>query len=170
MHIGHAIQENWFMPLAFGISAVDFTLARALPWSPPRPLEIGLILDFAVLLPLLYAVCYRRRGRVALIRAAALTCFGIWLAGRVIPPAHQELLAHLSPLRYVGMAVLLLIELRLAIAIYKAAFAAKPDEVQRTLAAAKHAGAPSWVIRVMAWEASLWRKAWDRMQLWLSRT
>ena len=170
MHIRPAMKENWFVPLALGIAGADFALARALPWSSARPLEIGLILDFAVLLPLLYAICYRRRGRVALTRAAALTCLGIWLAGRVIPPAHQELLAYLSPLRYAGMAVLLLIELRLAIAIYKAAFAAKPDEVQRTLAAAKHAGVPSWVIRVMAWEASLWRKAWDRMQLWLGRT
>jgi len=86
-------------------------LARTVPWRPARPLEVGVILDLAVLVPVLYGICYRRRGRAAWVRAAALACLGIWLAGRVIPAAHHELLDHLSPLRYAGMAVLSLVEL-----------------------------------------------------------
>ena len=170
MNIRDTVQGHWFIPLAIGIAVVDLTIARTLPWSPARPIEAGVILDFAVLLPILYAICYRRRGHVALARAAAITCLGIWLAGRVIPASHHELLAHLSPLRYAGMAVLFLIELRLAIAIYRAAFSARPGEAQRTLAAAEQAGAPRWVIQLMAWEASLWRKSWDRLQLWFGRS
>ena len=74
---------------------------------------------------------------------------------------HHDLINHLRPLRYLGMVVLFLIELRFAIAIYRAAFASSPAETQRTLAAAEQAGVPQWVARLMAWEAGLWRRAWQ---------
>ena len=163
------LQAHWFMPVAFAVAAADFVLARMTDWHPARPLEAGVILDFALLLPILYGICYRRRGRAAWVRAAALACLGIWLAGRVVPAAHQELLGNLRPLRYAGMAVLFLAELRLAVAIYRAAFSSQPEETRRTLAAAEQAGVPRWVTRLMAWEASLWRRAWHRVQRWVHR-
>jgi hypothetical protein len=166
MKLKTALTGHWFLPLALAIITADFALAHAVEWRPARPLEAGVLLDVAVLVPVLYALCYRRRGRAAWIRAGALACLGIWLAGRIIPAAHQDLLAHLGPLRYAGMAVLFLIELRLAIAIYRAAFSDQPEQAQRTLAAAEHAGVPRWVTRLMAWEASLWRRAWQRMRRW----
>jgi hypothetical protein len=163
------LQDHWFMPLALAIVLADLVLARAIEWRPARPLEAGVILDLAVLLPLLYAVCYRRRGRAAWVRAAALACLGIWLAGRVLPLSHHELLTHLSPLRYAGMAVLFLVELRLAIAIYRTAFSTQPEQTQRTLEAAEKAGVPRWVTRLMSWEAALWRRAWHLVQRWIRR-
>ena len=169
MKLKSTLQGHWFLPLALAIAVADLMLARTVPWRPARPLEVGVILDLAVLVPVLYGICYRRRGRAAWVRAAALACLGIWLAGRVIPAAHHELLDHLSPLRYAGMAVLFLVELRLAIAIYRAAFSAQPEQTQRTLAAAEQAGVPRWVPRLMAWEAALWRRAWHQMQRWAGR-
>jgi hypothetical protein len=169
MKLKTALTGHWFLPLALAIITADFALAHAVEWRPARPLEAGVLLDVAVLVPVLYALCYRRRGRAAWIRAGALACLGIWLAGRIIPAAHQDLLAHLGPLRYAGMAVLFLIELRLAIAIYRAAFSDQPEQTQRTLAAAEQAGVPRWVTRLMAWEASLWRCAWQRVRRWGGR-
>jgi hypothetical protein len=67
------------------------------------------------------------------------------------------------------MVVLFLVELRLAIAIYRAAFTAQPEEAQRTLEAAQEAGVPRWVTRLMAWEARLWQRAWCVVQQWLRR-
>ena len=157
----NSLQAHWFMPLALAIVIADSILARSVQWQPARPLETGVILDMAVLLPILYAICYRRRGRAARARAAALACLGIWIAGNVIPVARHDLISHLSPLRYLGTAVLFLVELRLAIAIYRAAFASNPSETQRTLAAAEQAGVPQWDTRLMAWEAGLWRRAWQ---------
>lgn len=169
LRLRNPLQAHWFLPLALAIAASDFILARTVGWHPARPLEIGVILDFAVVLPILYAICYRRRGRAAWLRAAALACLGIWLAGRVIPAAHHELLRYLSPFRYAGMAVLFLVELRLAIAIYRAAFSDRPDDARNALAAAEQAGVPGWVTRLMAWEASLWRRAWHQVQRWSGR-
>ena len=169
MKLKNAVQAHWFLPLAFAIAGADFALARTVSWSPARPLEAGVLLDLAVLVPVLYGLCYRRRGRAAWMRAAALACLGIWLAGRVIPAAHHDLLNHLGPLRYAGMAVLFLIELRLAVAIYRAAFSAQPEHTERSLAAAEQAGVPRWVIRLMAWEATVWRRAWHGMQRWIGR-
>ena len=155
------LQTHWFMPLALIVVVADSILARAVPWQPARPLEIGVILDMAGLLPILYGICYRRRGRAAWVRAAALACLGIWIASQVMTVGHHDLINHLRPLRYLGMVVLFLIELRFAIAIYRAAFASSPAETQRTLAAAEQAGVPQWVARLMAWEAGLWRRAWQ---------
>ena len=163
------LQGHWFLPLALAIAAADFVLARTVQWRPARPLEAGVILDLAVLIPVLYGICYRRRGRAAWVRAAALACLGIWLAGRVIPALHNDLLDYLSPLRYAGMAVLFLVELRLALAIYRAAFSSPPEQTQRTLAAAEQAGVPRWVTRLMAWEAGLWRRVWHWVQGWSAR-
>jgi hypothetical protein len=98
-----------------------------------------------------------------------LACLGIWLAGHVIPVARQDLVGHLSPFRYAGIAVLFLMELRLAVAIYRAAFSSQPGETERSLAAARQAGVPQWVTRIMAWEASLWRRAWQLVQRFAGR-
>lgn len=164
-----SFQAHWFLPLALAIVAADTVLARSTYWRPTELLEAGVIFDLAVLVPLLYGICYRHRGRATWIRAAALSCLGIWLAGHVIPAHHHDILNDLSPLRYVGLAVLLLVELRLAIAIYRAAFSAKPGEAERSMAAASQAGVPPWVTRLMAWEAALWRRAWDWIQRLVGR-
>jgi hypothetical protein len=169
LRLKSVFQSHWFLPLAIAIAVADFVLAHSAQWQPAGPLEAGVLLDFAVLMPVLYGICYRRRGLAAWVRAAALACLGIWVAGRVIPAARHDLITHLGPLRYAGMAVLFLVEVRLAIAIYRAAFSSNPNQTERTMAAAHQAGAPRWVTRLMAWEASLWRRAWQQLQRWARR-
>ncbi len=66
--------------------------------------------------------------------------------------------------------MLLVIELKLAVMIFRAAFRRDSQATSAVLIAAKDAGMPEWVARLMAWEASLWRKAWDAVRRMAGRS
>ncbi|MFX8141364.1 hypothetical protein ABTK98_19625, partial [Acinetobacter baumannii] len=71
-----------------------------------RLLEAGLLFDLAVLVPALYWLAYRQRQQRIGARVLALACVGIWLAQQLVPEAERDLLNHVEPLRYAGIAVL----------------------------------------------------------------
>ncbi|MEJ6006952.1 hypothetical protein WG899_15475 [Paucibacter sp. AS339] len=128
-------------------------------WSNYRPVEAALLLDFVLVVPLLYVWCYRHKGKAAVIQAIALACFAIWATGKAIPEQHQQLLPSLTWLRYVGLAGLLLLEIKLGVEVYKAVvFSGQSQEAAR--ARFQSEGMPPWLARFMAMEAALWRKAW----------
>ena len=164
-----SLQAHWFLPFAFAIVGADSILVRTFEWQPALPLETGVIMDMAVLLPILYGICYRRRGRAVWIRAVALACLGIWVGGHVIPLARHDIINHLAPLRYGGTAVLIFMEARLTFALYRAVFSSTPEHMRQTLTASEQAGVPQWVARLMAMEARLWRRAWQWAQNWVRR-
>jgi len=86
---------------------------------------------------------------------------GVWVAGHTVPDEHHHILTTVGFVRYVGLSVLLAIEIKLVLAIYRAAFGRDNNAESAARAMAKDTGMPEWVSRLMAWEASMWRKAWD---------
>ena len=156
-----ALQAHWFLPVAVLVAGGDLALAIVDSWSDPELLEAAILFDLAILLPALYWWCYRKRGWATLLKATALSCLGIWVAGHIVPDQHHDLISTVGFARYIGLAVLLVIELKLVVAIYRAAFSKAGSN--DALAAAKDAGMP-------AWEASLWRRGWESVRRLVKRS
>ncbi|MEN1930215.1 hypothetical protein WCE37_14665 [Luteimonas sp. MJ250] len=165
-----SIRAHWFVLAAAVVLIGDIALASLDSWSDPQLLEAGILFDLSVVIPALYLWCYRSRGKAAIVRAIALSCLGIWVAGHVVPNEHHQVLSAVGFIRYVGLAVLVVIELKLAVMIFRAAFRRDIEAAPTVLATAKDAGMPEWAARLMAWEASLWRKAWDAIRRMAGRS
>lgn len=161
------LKTHWFLPVVVLVAGGDLALALIDSWSDPALLEAGILFDLAIVLPALYWWCYRQRGRTALLKAVALSCLGIWVACHIVPDQHHGLISTVGFARYIGLAVLLVIELKLVVTIYRAAFSRAG--ANHALAAAKDAGMPEWAARLMAWEASLWRRGWEWVQRLVQR-
>ena len=165
-----SIRAHWFLLAAAAVITSDLVAASLDSWSNPRLLEAGILFDLSVVVPALYLWCYRSRGKVAVVRAVALSCLGIWIAGHIVPNEHHQVLSTVGFVRYIGLAVLIVIELKLVLMIFRAAFRRDNDAAPTVLATAKDAGMPEWAARLMAWEASLWRKAWDAVRRLIGRS
>jgi hypothetical protein len=112
----------------------------------------------AVPVLLLYVLCYRNkvaRGQLVL-RAVALACLGIYAATYLVPEPVQAILPQLGVLRIAGLAVLMLIELRLLIAAIRIVWG-RDGSVEQVQAAS---GAPAWIARLMVMEARFWKRLW----------
>ena len=70
------------------------------------------------------------------------------------------MLGTLGILRYVGLMGLALLELKLAVSVYRAVVVSGQSAAQAEQQLTS-AGTPAWVARLMALEASLWRKLWE---------
>lgn len=153
------LSKNWFLPVAAAIAAGDLSSVYFGGWSSSRLLEAALLFDFVVVVPLLYLWCYRAKGKAAIVQAVALACFAIWATGKVVPAEHRNFLDSISWIRYVGLAGLLALEIKLGIVVYKAVVF---SELSKGEAQAKFEseGIPPWLARFMAFEAALWRKVW----------
>lgn len=158
------INQHWFYLVAVVMIAGEWILVRTDSWRMPLLIEAGVIGDLAIILPILYFVCYRQKGKSAIVRALALSCSAIWVCGYIIPQAHHHLLTSLSWLRYLGMAAVILFELRLMILLYRSVF--KSDESAEQIAAKIVSGndMPLWLARLISWEAAFWRKTWQLLK------
>jgi hypothetical protein len=153
------VRRHWFFLVAPLVLAADVYVAFRERGEIDRFIEAGLLLDLAVLIPCLYWFCYRGRGRKAAIQAAALCCLGIWAALKLVPEAQHRLLDYVAPLRYLGIAVLVWLELAVVVAIYRTAF--KGGSAEEVAAQAQErADLPPWAARILAREALFWRSAW----------
>jgi hypothetical protein len=164
------IRMHWFVAAAAAVASADFTAISTDNWSNPNLLEAGLLFDLSVVIPVLYLWCYRARGKAAILRALALSCSGIWVAGHVVPNEYHHILSLVGFVRYIGLAVLLVVEIKLAVMIYRAIFRGEGDAEMAASKAAEDAGLPAWVARLMALEASLWRKAWHAVKRLFNRS
>jgi hypothetical protein len=164
-----SFRTHWFFLAAAIVAISDLTIAALDSWSNPALLEAGILIDLSIVIPALYLWCYRSRGKAAVLRAVALICLGIWVAGHVVPSEHHHILSTVGFVRYIGLGVLLVIEFKLAVIIFRAAFRRDQRAAPSVLTVAKDAGMPEWAARLMAWEASLWRKAWDSVRSMIGR-
>ena len=152
---GSGIGGNWLLPLAAAVVAVDVVVAQAGPMT--RAVEAGLLLDLVVLLPCFYLFSAGRKAKAGLVRAVGLACLGIWVATKLIPVPDRMLLVYIAPLRYVGLVVLVLLELAVARLIYKTV-TSSGSPTAAAQRASTESGMPLWVARLIAWEMSIWSK------------
>jgi len=161
-----SLRTHWFFLAAPLILAVNLYAALSSRGDISPLIEFGLLFDLAVLVPCLYWLCYRAQGRKAIIKAAALACLGIWIALKLVPEEEQWLLGYVAPLRYVGLAALIWLEVVVMVAIYRSVF--KGNGVEDT--AAKVApDMPPWMVRLLAMEAAFWAKVWRTVKQWFGR-
>lgn len=155
-------KDHWFWPLAFAVCAVNVLVLLLDGWKSPQIKEVGILFDFAVLIPTSYLICYWRNGKRALIKATALACLGIWAAGHLVPNEYHAILNEVGFLRYIGLAVLIVMQLRIGIEIFRLAFRSEShaDSDSAVKRKAEEEGIPPWVANLMAWESRMWRKAW----------
>ncbi len=154
------LRENWFVPAAAIALLINSTAVYLDQWSSPELLEAGLLFDFAILLPVLYLICYRSEGKRSVVRAIALACLGIWALGHVVPEANQSLLEDLQFIRYLGLGVLVLLQVKLIVAIFRATTGASASAKHEASKLADETGTPPWVRKLLAWEAAVWIKVW----------
>jgi len=160
----NTLRSNWFFIAAPIILVADATGIYVDRWETPRPLEAALIFDIAVLIPLLYFVCYRAQGKAAIVRAVALACLGIWALGHVVPDANHFLLEKIKYLRYVGILVLTYFEIRLLMFIFESIFNADATQSDSISKITKETGLPKWAAKLVVWEAAFWSKIWKKLQ------
>ncbi|WP_298581447.1 hypothetical protein [uncultured Luteimonas sp.] len=91
-----ALKAHWFLPVAVLVAGGDLALAIVDSWSDPELLEAAILFDLAILLPALYWWCYRKRGWTTLLKATALSCLGIWVAGHIVRTNTTTLSARLA--------------------------------------------------------------------------
>lgn len=157
-------RAHWFFLAAPLVAAADVYVAIGARGEIDRLIEAGLLLDLAVIIPCMYWLCYRGRGRKAVVRAAALCCLGVWAALKLVPEAEHDLLTYVAPLRYLGIAALVWLEVAVVVAIYRTAF--KGGSANEVAAQAQDkADLPPWAARLLAREALFWRGVWH----WLKR-
>ncbi len=158
------LRQHWFYVVACIMVIGDLSVIAQDKWQNARLMEAGLLADFAIIIPLLYLACYRARGKRSLVRALGLVCLGIWAVGHIVPEAQHYLIEKVSFLRYVGLGVLLLIELKLIISIYRAMFGA-PESMKASIETSlEKANLPPWLARIALLEAQMWRAVWRFMQ------
>lgn len=155
----HWLRKNWFIPVAACVIAGDMSALHYGNWSGYQIVEAALLFDFVVLIPLLYWWCYRAAGKATIVQAIALGCFAIWATGKAIPAEHHQLLDSIGWLRYVGLAGLIALEVKLLMVVYKAVILSGQSrtDTQKKL---ESEGMPPWAAKLMALEAALWRKGW----------
>lgn len=151
------LRLHWFFLFAPLVLAVDLYVGLSARGQIDHLTEAGLLFDLVVLIPSLYWLCYRQRGKKAVIKAAALACLGIWAALKLVPEPERDLLNFVAPLRYVGLAALAWLELVVVLAIYRTVF--KSGSVDEAISRAP-ADMPPWVVRLLAIEANFWRQVW----------
>lgn len=154
-------RRNWFYLLLPVWAAAAFGFRAAHPWSEQPMLgEAVTLFDWCLFVPALYLLCYRDMPRRALgLRAIALVCGGIWIAGVIVPDAAENILTRLGPLRSAGIAILLLVEGVAILAILRVVFGATPDP-----AALERQGIPPPIARLMLAEARFWRWLWATLR------
>jgi hypothetical protein len=146
--------RHWFLLLLPMLVAVSFAVTR----TAEGPIEAVTLIDWCVSVPLLYFLCYRRQlpARQMALRLLAIACAGIWVAGRLVPAAAQEILPQIGWARALGIAAIALVELRLLVLAVRLTFSGNADAAKLSAAT----GAPPFLAKLMLLEARFWRTVW----------
>jgi len=161
------LKTNWFVAAAVLLVGTDLAVLQLQKGASPRLLEFGLLSDLCIVLPALYLACYWRNGKRSMLRAIALASLGFWATSKLLPQSDQSLIQQLWPVRYIALAVLALIELKVILAVYRAVFSgASRQEAAATLQ--RQAGMPAWAAKLAAAEAALWSSLYKAAKAALS--
>jgi hypothetical protein len=162
------LARHWFVLFTSAVVGVDVLVARAGPITPA--VEAGLLLDLVVLLPALCVLSAYGKGKGGLVRGLGLACLGIWIAAKLIPEPDRGLLEYIAPLRYGGLAVLVLLELAVVRLIF-VALRSGGSKAEAAYRVSSKTEMPPWVARLVAWEIGIWRKviSWGKGLLGRSR-
>ena len=161
------IKANWFFLVAASLVATDATIMQLRIGAPPRLLEYALLADFCIVLPGIYLSCYWRKGKRSVLRALALASLGFWASSHLLPASGQFIIPELWPVRYLALAALLLIEVKIIVAFYRSVFSgASPQDAAKRLQ--NESGMPAWAAKLAAAEAALWGKVYNMVKALLS--
>jgi hypothetical protein len=163
------LMQHWFFVAAVLVTGVNSAIAFTDTWDPPRLLEAGMLFDLALVIPALYWLCYRKTDKSIWPRLIAVGCLGIWVAGHLVPDQHHYLLSDLSVLRYAGLAILVLLELKLIFAMYRAAFGTGDHAQHKLDEVFEDAALPPWVQRIVKWEVGVWKQIGAALKRMLRR-
>lgn len=154
-------RRNWFYPLLPIWLAAALGFRSTHPWTEQPALgEAVTLFDWCLFVPILYVVCYRAMpGRALLLRAFALVCGGLWIAGRIVPDHAELLLKEWGWLRAVGITVLTLVEGLAAVSVLRVAFGSAPSSAEL-----ERQGVPPLVARMILAEARFWRWVWAKLR------
>ena len=149
------IKSNWFVAVAVLLLGTDLAVLLVPDSASPRLLEIGLLSDLCLILPGLYLACYWRNGKRSVLRAIAIASIGFWVSSKLLPESSQFLIQKLWPVRYIALAVLFLIELKVVLTVYRAVFSGASRQ-EAAVSLEKQAGLPAWAAKLAAAEAAWW--------------
>lgn len=151
-----AFSNTWFywllVPCVFAAWQLSLTPETV---ADPIITERVFLLDFALLLPLLYFVFLRSRvpPRAAILRSLALGAAGISYAAWLMPEGTGQLLPFLSWLRWTVLPVIILIELAAFVALMRYLYGSEPKEEELV-----KQGIPAPVVKLLLIEARFWKR------------
>lgn len=151
------MRNNWFWPVAAVLAAAVWTLWTISQVPLSQGFEKTLLFDSLITMPvlyLLYLLCYRGSFTTTalMVRVLALQCAGVWLAAKFVPVGNQAILPYLTWVRWAGLAIITLFEIRLVVAVVKLQL--KPTTRQDELEAV---GMPPLLAKLALLEARFWR-------------
>jgi len=156
------LRAHWFFLVAPLVIAADLFVALDPRGGIDRLVEAGLLFDLAVVLPCLYWLCYRGRGRKAVIRAAALSCLGIWAALKLVPNRSRN--CSYTWLHCAMQASPPWCGWRWRCSWPSTAPHSRGVGAGSCRSGAGHRGPSPWVARIVALEATFWRGAWRALK------
>ncbi len=151
--------RNWFLLALPMLALASLQFVGAIDWQRDgRIAERVVLFDWCISVPFLYFLCYRTTlpARQMAMRLIALACFCVWFAAWVVPQAFQSLLPQLGWARMAGLAVIVVVELRLIVAAIRIAFSNNGTTEHLVRAT----GVPPLIAKLMMLEAKFWRAVW----------
>lgn len=150
-----AFKGYWF----YGLLAVCLLSAWQLSITPetiadPITTERVFLIDFALLLPLLYFLYLRSRValKAAILRSLALGAAGISYAAWLMPEGTGQVLPLLSWLRWTALPLIIAIELAAFVALMRYLYGSEPQEEELV-----KQGIPPVVVKLLLMEARFWK-------------
>jgi hypothetical protein len=153
-------KKNWFFILLPIIFLANYSTSRMPVEIDPEIIEASILFDLVLLLPVLYAICYREMGRKLLARIIGIICLGIWLAGHLIPTEEQVVYAYFSWLKYAGYAFLAMIEIRMMVFMFKLLYGRQQENENITKQLRAGMDIPEWAAKLIVLEAAFWKRLW----------
>lgn len=154
------LRQHWFWPGVLLLLALEWWAICSGPVD--RWLELAVLVDLMLLLPLAYYACYHPKGSRGGLRLAAWSMLGFWLAFLLIPAAERDLLRALTPAGVVGELLFIVLEigvfvaeLTLLLGLYRLLFR-QPDEheARQTL---QQYDLPPGLAKLLWLEVRLWK-------------
>jgi hypothetical protein len=145
----------WLLALALGLTL--YIGANPSEGAEFRLLESDVLIGTSFILPLLVVGLFPASIKSVLFKLFAISCLGIWIAYNIYPVEQQVIIPQLIWLRYMGLVILTLLEVKLVVIIFKAIFNDRVKEIDAKTLQEEHE-MPERVAKILAWETNMWKK------------